>query len=105
MRSGFSRPYSFSLGQRAFPCFRPIRTACGTTRRNHAVKVVSTLLVLTGPEGVPVLSTYSYSLWDDAQKPHEAMAAAMILALMVTIIGVAGLALARRFSRDSGVPA
>jgi ABC-type Fe3+ transport system permease subunit len=52
-----------------------------------------------------VLSTYSYSLWDDAQKPHEAMAAAMILALMVTIIGLAGLALARRFSRDSGVPA
>jgi trehalose transport system permease protein len=70
-----------------------------------ALRIFSTVLVLTGPEGVPVLSTYSYSLWDDAQKPHEAMAAAMILALMVTIIGLGGLALARRFSRDDGVPA
>jgi hypothetical protein len=33
------------------------------------------------------------------------MAAAMILALMVTIIGLAGLALVRRFSRDDGAPA
>jgi len=70
-----------------------------------ALRIFSTVLVLTGPEGVPVLSTYSYSLWDDAQKPHEAMAAAMILALMVTIIGLGGLALARRFSRDAGAPA
>jgi trehalose transport system permease protein len=69
------------------------------------LRIFSTVLVLTGPEGVPVLSTYSYSLWDDAQKPHEAMAAAMILALMVTIIGLAGLALARRFSSDAGAPA
>jgi trehalose transport system permease protein len=70
-----------------------------------ALRIFSTVLVLTGPEGVPVLSSYSYSLWDDAQKPHEAMAAAMILALMVTIIGLAGLALARRFTRDAGAPA
>lgn len=70
-----------------------------------ALRIFSTVLVLTGPEGVPVLSTYSYSLWDDAQKPHEAMAAAMILALMVTIIGLGGLVLARRFARDNGAPA
>jgi hypothetical protein len=49
-----------------------------------------------------VLSTYSYSLWDDAQKPHEAMAASMTLALMVTIVGIGGLLAARRFSRDDG---
>jgi ABC-type sugar transport system permease subunit len=67
-----------------------------------ALRIFSTVLVLTGPEGVPVLSTYSYSLWDDAQKPHEAMAASMILALMVTTIGVGGLIAARRFSRDDG---
>jgi ABC-type Fe3+ transport system permease subunit len=60
------------------------------------------VLVLTGPEGVPVLSTYSYSLWDDAQKPHEAMAASMILALAVTTIGIGGLMLSRRFSHDRG---
>jgi len=67
-----------------------------------ALRIFSTVLVLTGAEGVPVLSTYSYSLWDDAQKPHEAMAASMILALMVTMIGIGGLFLARRFSRDDG---
>jgi len=38
-----------------------------------------------------VLSTYSYSLWDDAQKNRtRAMAAAMILALIVTLIGLGG---------------
>jgi hypothetical protein len=41
-------------------------------------------------------------LWDDAQKPHEAMAASMILALIVTIIGIGSLLAARRFSRDDG---
>jgi len=70
-----------------------------------ALRIFSTVLVLTGPEGVPVLSTYSYSLWDDAQKPHEAMAASMILALIVTLIGVGGFVAARRFSRDDGAPA
>jgi hypothetical protein len=49
-----------------------------------------------------VLSTYSYSLWDDAQKPHEAMAASMILALLVTIIGGSRLLFAARYSRAAG---
>jgi trehalose transport system permease protein len=87
------------------PMLTPAIVGALILRGIDALRIFSTVLVLTGPEGVPVLSTYSYSLWDDAQKPHEAMAAAMILALMVTIIGLAGLALARRFSRDAGAPA
>jgi trehalose transport system permease protein len=87
------------------PMLLPAIVGALILRGIDALRIFSTVLVLTGPEGVPVLSTYSYSLWDDAQKSHEAMAAAMILALMVTLIGVGGLALARRFSRDDRVPA
>jgi len=87
------------------PMLLPAIVGALILRGIDALRIFSTVLVLTGPEGVPVLSTYSYSLWDDAQKPHEAMAAAMILALMVTLIGLGGLALARRFSRDDRVPA
>ena len=84
------------------PMLMPAIVGALILRGIDALRIFSTVLVLTGPEGVPVLSTYSYSLWDDAQKPHEAMAASMILALMVTIIGVGGLLAARRFSRDDG---
>jgi trehalose transport system permease protein len=87
------------------PMLLPAIVGALILRGIDALRIFSTVLVLTGPEGVPVLSTYSYSLWDDAQKPHEAMAAAMILAMMVTLIGLGGLALARRFSRDDMVPA
>ena len=87
------------------PMLIPALVGALILRGIDALRIFSTVLVLTGPEGVPVLSSYSYSLWDDAQKPHEAMAAAMILALMVTVVGLAGFALARRFSRDDGVPA
>ena len=84
------------------PMLLPAIVGALILRGIDALRIFSTVLVLTGPEGVPVLSTYSYSLWDDAQKPHEAMAASMILALMVTVIGIAGLLAARRFSRDDG---
>ena len=87
------------------PMLLPAIVGALILRGIDALRIFSTVLVLTGPEGVPLLSTYSYSLWDDAQKPQEAMAAAMILALMVTIIGLGGLVLARRFSREEGVPA
>src|SRR5216684_475562 len=87
------------------PMLAPAIVGALTLRGIDAPRIFSTVLILTGPEGVPVLSTYSYSLWDDAQKPHEAMAAAMILALMVTVVGLGGLALARRLSRDDGAPA
>jgi len=84
------------------PMLTPAIVGALILRGVDALRIFSTVLVLTGPEGVPVLSTYSYSLWDDAQKPHEAMAASMILALMVTAIGVGGFVLTRRLSRDDG---
>jgi len=84
------------------PMLMPAIVGALILRGIDALRIFSTVLVLTGPEGVPVLSTYSYSLWDDAQKPQEAMAASMILALMVTLIGVGGLLFARRYSRDNG---
>jgi trehalose transport system permease protein len=65
-----------------------------------ALRIFSTALVLTGAEGVPVLSTYAYQAWSDAQEPHVAMAAAVMLALIMTVIGVAGLGLARRFTSN-----
>lgn len=84
------------------PMLAPAIVGALILRGIDALRIFSTVLVLTGPEGVPVLSTYSYSLWSDAQKPREAMAAAMVLALLVTSIGVGGLLFARRFSRDDG---
>jgi len=50
---------------------------------------------------VPVLSTYAYQLWSDAREPREAMAAAMVLALLVTVLGIAGLAIGRRWSAEA----
>jgi trehalose transport system permease protein len=87
------------------PMLTPAIVGALILRGVDALRIFSTVLVLTGAEGVPVLSTYSYGLLDDAQKPHEAMAASMILALMVTLIGLGGLMLARRFSRDEGAMA
>jgi len=84
------------------PMLTPAIVGALILRGVDALRIFSTVLVLTGPEGVPVLSSYSYSLWDDAQKPHEAMAASMILALMVTAIGIGGFVLTRRLSRDDG---
>jgi trehalose transport system permease protein len=87
------------------PMLRPAIVGALILRGVDALRIFSTVLVLTGPEGVPVLSTYSYSLWDDAQKPHEAMAASMILALLVTIIGSSRLLFAARYSRATGAMA
>jgi ABC-type Fe3+ transport system permease subunit len=60
--------------------------------------------VLTGAEGTPVLSTYAYLLWSDSQEPRVAMAAAMVLAMMVTVMGLAGIALGRRFGAQGVAP-
>src|SRR5580704_9911066 len=87
------------------PMLMPAIVGALILRGIDALRIFSTVLVLTGPEGVPVLSTYSYSLWDDAQKPHEAMAASMILALLVTIIGSSRLLFAARYSRATGAMA
>jgi trehalose transport system permease protein len=80
------------------PMLTPAIVGAIVLRAIDAFRIFSTVLVLTGPEAVPVLSTYAYSMWSDAQQPREAMAASMILALMVTVIGLCGAAAARRWS-------
>jgi ABC-type sugar transport system permease subunit len=61
-----------------------------------AMRIFSTTLVLTGVEGVPVISTYAYNLWTDAQEPRLAMAASVILALLIVLIALAGFLVLRR---------
>ncbi len=86
------------------PMLTPAIIGALVLRGIDALRIFSTVLVLTGAEGVPVLSTYAYGLWSDSQLPREAMAASMILALLVTIIGIGGLAAARKWApRQTGL--
>jgi trehalose transport system permease protein len=87
------------------PMLTPAIIGAVVLRGVDALRIFATVLVLTGPEGVPVLSTYAFSLWGDAQQPNRAVAAAMILALMVTLLSIASMSLARRWSPQSGAVA
>jgi ABC-type sugar transport system permease subunit len=79
------------------PLLFPSIVAAVVLRGVDALRIFSTTLVLTGAEGVPVLSTYAYQQWTDAQQPHVAMAASVILALAITVLGLATMAALRRF--------
>jgi len=85
------------------PLLIPAMVGALVLRGVDALRIFSTTLVLTGAEGVPVLSTYAYQLWSDAQQPRLAMAASVILAVLIVALGTAGLALARRFGREGSV--
>jgi trehalose transport system permease protein len=87
------------------PMLAPAIVGATVLRGIDALRIFSTVLVLTGPEAVPVLSTYSYGQWSDAQEPRVAMAAAMVLALVVTIFALGGAIAARRWSSDDGARA
>ncbi|MDO8434027.1 MAG: sugar ABC transporter permease [Candidatus Binatus sp.] len=78
------------------PLLAPAIVGAIALRGIDALRIFSTALILSGPEGVPVLSTYAYSLWSDAQQQNRAMAAAVVLALLVATMGVGGIALLRR---------
>jgi trehalose transport system permease protein len=78
------------------PLLAPAIIAAAVLRGVDALRIFSTALVLTGAEGVPVLSTYAYQLWSDAGQPHAAMAASVVLAVLITFVGIAGVALVRR---------
>lgn len=84
------------------PLLTPALVGALVLRGVDALRIFSTTLVLTGAEGTPVLSTYAYLLWSDSQEPRVAMAAAMVLAVMVTAMGLAGIALGRRFGAEAG---
>jgi ABC-type sugar transport system permease subunit len=77
------------------PLLAPAMLAALVLRGIDAMRIFSTTLVLTGVEGVPVISTYAYHLWTDAQEPRLAMAASVILALLIVLTAMAGLAIRR----------
>ena len=69
------------------PLLRPAIAAALLLRGLDAVRVFATPLVLTGVEGVPVLSTYAYHQWADYGDDGAAAAAASLLALLsITLI-------------------
>lgn len=78
------------------PMLAPAMMAALVLRGIDALRIFSTTLVLTGVEGVPVISTYAYRLWTDAQEPRSAMAASVILALIIVLTSLAGLLIVRR---------
>ncbi len=78
------------------PMLAPAMLAALVLRGIDALRIFSTTLVLTGVEGVPVISTYAYHLWTDAQEPRVAMAASVILAVMIVVVALVGLIAMRR---------
>jgi ABC-type sugar transport system permease subunit len=78
------------------PLLAPAMLAALVLRGIDALRIFSTTLVLTGVEGVPVVSTYAYHLWTDAQEPRLAMAASVILALLIVMTALIGLLALRR---------
>jgi ABC-type sugar transport system permease subunit len=81
------------------PLLFPAMLGALVLRGIDALRIFSTTLVLTGAEGVPVLSTYAYQLWSDAQEPRLAMATSVLLATMVTVVGLAASRLIRAAPR------
>lgn len=78
------------------PMLVPSIIAAVVLRGVDALRIFSTTLVLTGAEGVPVLSTYSYQLWTDEQEPRMAMAASVLLAVLIMAVSLAWLLFMRR---------
>jgi ABC-type sugar transport system permease subunit len=64
------------------PLLRPALAAALLLRGVDALRVFATPLVLTGAEGVPVLSTYAYHQWADQGADAAAAAAACLLAAL-----------------------
>ncbi len=70
------------------PLLRPALFAAVVLRGLDALRVFATPLVLTGVEGVPVLSTYAYHQWSDYGNDGAAAAAATLLALVSVVLTV-----------------
>ncbi len=64
------------------PLLRPALLAAVVLRGLDALRIFATPLVLTGVEGVPVLSTYAFHQWSDYGNDGAAAAAASLLALL-----------------------
>jgi ABC-type sugar transport system permease subunit len=70
------------------PLLRPALIAAVLLRGLDALRMFATPLVLTGVEGVPVLSTYAFHQWSDYGNDGAAAAAASLLALLSVILTV-----------------
>jgi ABC-type sugar transport system permease subunit len=70
------------------PLLRPALIAAVLLRGLDALRVFATPLVLTGVEGVPVLSTYAFHQWSDYGNDGAAAAAASLLALVSVALSI-----------------
>ncbi|MEO8601703.1 MAG: sugar ABC transporter permease [bacterium] len=70
------------------PLLRPALLAAVLLRGVDALRIFATPLVLTGVEGVPVLSSYAYHQWSDYGNDAAAAAAALVLALASVALSV-----------------
>jgi len=68
------------------PLLRPALLAAVLLRGVDALRIFATPLVLTGVEGVPVLSSYAYHQWSDYGNDAAAAAAACVLAVGSVIL-------------------
>jgi len=70
------------------PLLRPALLAALLLRGLDALRVFAAPLVLTGVEGVPVLSTYAYHQWSDYGDDAAAAAASSVLAVLCVAASV-----------------
>lgn len=70
------------------PMLTPAIIAAVLLRGLDALRMFATPLVLTGVEGIPVLSSYAYHQWSDYGDDGAAAAAAMTLALLSLCLSV-----------------
>jgi multiple sugar transport system permease protein len=68
------------------PLLAPTLRAALLLRGLDALRIFAAPLVLTGVEGVPVLSTYAYHQWADYGSDPIAAAAAVVLALLCVVV-------------------
>lgn len=70
------------------PLLWPAIIAAVILRGLDALRMFATPLVLTGVEGVPVLSSYAYHQWSDYGNNGAAAAAATLLALLSVVLTI-----------------
>jgi ABC-type sugar transport system permease subunit len=70
------------------PLLAPAIAGALVLRGLDALRVFATPLVLTGVEGVPVVSTYAYHQWSDYGNDGAAAAAASALAVLSVLVAV-----------------
>lgn len=81
--SGWRRFWHVTL-----PLLRPAIVAAVLLRGLDALRIFAAPLVLTGVEGVPVLSTYAYHQWSDYGDDGAAAAASVVLAILCVVASV-----------------